>query len=293
MGNALTVARARLTHVTDRVSGRHRMTPGYLVVGTKRGGSTSLADWIEEHPLVGPCRVGKGTHYFDIHHHRGRAWYDAQFPTTGEGYALTGESSPYYMFHPLAAQRVVAELPQVKVVACLRDPVERAWSHHAYEVARGHETESFERALELEPERLAGEAERLAADPSYDAPHWRYHAYLRRGHYAEQLAPYLQGLGPQQVLVVQSEALFADPAAQLARVFDFLGLPAHDGGDHRALNAGRDRSPVPEAVRERLRAYYAPHDAALYALPGVDFRWPHPGPAAAPTTAVQARTGAA
>ncbi len=285
---AVSDTRTALSLLRARVTPGRRMTPGYLVVGTKRGGSTSLADWIADHPAVGPCRVGKGTHYFDIHHGRGRRWYDAQFPRVDQGFSLTGESSPYYMFHPSAPDWIAEELPDVSVVACLRDPVERAFSHHAYEVARGHETESFERALDLEPERLEGEAERLAADPTYPAPHWRYHAYLRRGHYAEQVYALQSRLGPERVLLVQSERLFADPDTEMRRVFDFLGLPPYDDPARRALNAGRPRGAMSAETRERLAAYYRPLNAALYSLPGVDLRWddassevttPHPAQA--------------
>ena len=71
---------------------------------------------------------------------------------------MTFESSPYYLFHPLSAERIARDLPGVKVLVLVRDPVERAYSAHAHELARGYETEQFERALELEEERLRGEA---------------------------------------------------------------------------------------------------------------------------------------
>lgn len=268
-------ARARLDLLSDGVTGQQRMLPGYLVVGTKRGGSTSLAGWIAAHPEVGPCRAGKGTHYFDTHHDRGWSWYRAQFPRVSRGFRLTGESSPYYMFHPAAAERIVRELPGVRVLACLRDPVERAWSHHAYETAHGRETETFERALALEEGRLAGQEERLRADPAAPAPHWRYHAYLRRGHYAEQLEPFYRALGPERVLVVQSEELFADPAGEMERVHAFLGLSPHADPSRTALNAGDGaaRGGMDAATRRRLEEYFAPHTAALERLTGREFRW--------------------
>ena len=285
---------AALGSVRSRLARGHRMTPGYLVVGTKRGGSTSLADWIAAHPQVGPCATGKGTHYFDVNHGRGRGWFDAQFPRVDAGFRITGESSPYYMFHPRSPRWIADELPDAKIVVCLRDPVERAWSHHAYEVSRGHETEAFDRALDLEPERLQGEAERLAADPTYAADHWRYHAYLRRGHYAEQVATFHALMGPERVLVVQSEALFADPDGEMARVHAFLGLDPHRTASPTALNAGAAKQAMPQTVRARLEAYYAPLNEALYALPGVSFRWSGPSvPAATVPLPDRAGTGAA
>ena len=100
---------------------------------------------------------------------------------------MTFESSPYYMFHPLAAGRIARDLPGVKLLVLVRDPVERAYSAHAHELARGFETEPFERALELEDERLGGEAERITADPAYLSHSQQHHAYVARGQYADQL----------------------------------------------------------------------------------------------------------
>src|SRR5206468_1882749 len=119
-----------------------------------------------QHPAVLAPALQKGIHYFDKHYDRGSWWYRSHFPlrlTAGrrEGRVgvvpLTGESSPYYMFHPLAATRIAADLPGVRLVVLVRDPVERAFSAYTHERARGYETETFERALELEPQRLAGE----------------------------------------------------------------------------------------------------------------------------------------
>ena len=91
------------------------------------------------------------------------------------------------MFHPLAGERIRRDLPGVKLLVLVRDPVERAYSAHAHELARGYETEPFERALELEDQRLAGEAERIVAQPGYLSHSHQHHAYLARGRYADQL----------------------------------------------------------------------------------------------------------
>ncbi|GAA1964587.1 hypothetical protein GCM10009817_00420 [Terrabacter lapilli] len=266
MGSTIGVLQSRLAR-------GERLLPGYLVVGTKRGGSTSLAEWITLHPQVGESRSGKGTHYFDVNFGRGFRWYAAQFPKVDEGHAIVGESSPYYMFHPLSPQRIRAALPDVKIVMCLRDPVARAWSHHAYEVARGHEDEPFERALDLEESRLAGEEARIVADPDYPADHWRYHAYLRRGHYAEQLQTFHDLFGQDQVLVVQSEALFADPHGQMDRVFAFLGLEPHRSEQLEARNANRPYGEMTRETFARLADYYTPLNEQLRAMPGVEFTW--------------------
>jgi len=250
------------------------MTPGFLVVGTKRGGSTSAYHWIARHPEVAPCRTQKGTHYFDVNYRRGRHWFLSGFPKASPGMKITGEASPYYMFHPLSAARIAQTLPHVRLIAVLRDPVTRAWSHHQYESARGAETLPFEEALDKEAQRLAGEVDKLSADPSYQSFAHRHHTYLARGRYAEQLTALEEHVPRERVLVLQSEELFADPHGQLARVWDFLGLSPIRLEGLTAMKAGSYEE-MPSSAVARLRDYYAPHNEALYAMPGIDFRW-HP-----------------
>ena len=248
------------------------MTPGFLVVGTKRGGSTSAYQWIAEHPQVAPCRTGKGTHYFDVNFHRGEAWFRSGYPKPAPPWRTTGEGSPYYMFHPLAPARIKATVPDIKLIAVLRDPVERAWSHHQYEAARGKEDLSFDEALDAEPARLAGERERMIADPTYDSFEFRYHAYLERGHYAEQIAALYDLFPRDQVLVLKSEALFADPHEELARVWEFIGVDRVDLPGLKPHKVGAKKSPLAPATQQRLEDYYAPHNDALFTLTGIDFR---------------------
>ena len=249
------------------------MEPSYLVVGTKRGGSTSASHWIAKHPQVAPCRTRKGTHYFDVNFDRGERWFRSGFERPRPEWKITGEASPYYMFHPLAPSRIAATLPAVRLIVVLREPVARAWSHHQYEVARGAEDLPFEIALDRESQRLDGEEERLAADPSYQSFEHRHHSYLARGHYAEQLHRLLDLFPRDQLLVIQSEKLFADPPGQLNRVWDFLGLERVQLDGLEALKPGTYGAMPPDA-RARLQSYYTEHNEELYSLPGIDFRWP-------------------
>jgi len=273
----------RLSHGAGSVGGRLTrgtpMLPAFLIVGGKRCGSTSLYEYVIRHPAVVPSRAKKGTHYFDVNFGRGLTWYRSKFPTEarfGRDRAerrITGEASPYYMFHPLAPARIFVTLPEVRLIAALRDPVERLWSHYRYSVARGFETLPIMEALDREPERLAGEVERIEADPAYQSYAHRHHTYLARGHYAEQVEALHRLFGPERLLVLQSEALFAAPDDTLRRVFRFLDLD--DGpvlGPLSVYKAGRDQT-LPADVRARLEAYYAGPNDQLYALPGIDFRW--------------------
>lgn len=262
---------ARATaRATGRVTASARMTPSFLIVGAQRCGTTSMYKTLAQHPLVLPAVLHKGAHYFDTGYGHGSAWYRGHFPLLASArraavdgqLPMTGESSPYYMFHPLAGQRIAADLPGVRLLVLLRDPVERAYSAHTHETARGFETESFEKALELEPVRLAGEEAKLLADPTYQSHSHQHHAYVTRGRYADQLRRLEGTFGRDRMHVVDSQRFFTEPEPVFAEVTDFLGIGDAPGIVFEKHNA-RPRSPMPESLRSSLQDQLAESDAEL------------------------------
>lgn len=254
-----------------RVTAPARMVPAFLICGAQRCGTTSMYRTLSQHRGVMKAVLHKGIHYFDNHYDRGFGWYKAHFPLElsarrlGQqvGYRpLTFESSPYYMFHPLAVERIAADLPGVKLLVLLRDPVERAYSAHAHELARGYETEPFERAIELEESRLEGAAERLTSDPAYHSHSHQHHGYVSRGQYVDHLVR-LEGIvGRDRLHVVDSGDFFTDPEPAFAGVLDFLGLPAAQDIRFERHNA-RPRSPLSDELRRRLDEHFQPYDEKL------------------------------
>jgi hypothetical protein len=267
----------RLVHLGSRSYGRltagGRMLPSFLICGGQRCGTTSLYRALAAHPAVLKAVLHKGVHYFDTAYHRGPGWYRGHFPSQRAATqvvqrwgvpAQTFESSPYYMYHPLAAARIAGDLPGVRLVVLVRDPVERAYSHHAHEVARGFETEtSFARALELEPRRLHGQEERLRTDAAYYSFAHQHHAYRGRGEYARYLDAMNVHIGRDRIHLVESERFFTDPEPVYDAVLDFLGLP-HLGYPEFVRHNARPRgAPLEDTLRAELAAYYAPHDERL------------------------------
>jgi hypothetical protein len=238
------------------------MLPGFLIAGAQRCGTTSMYRTLSQHPDVRKAVLHKGVHYFDMNYDRGMGWYRAHFPLRMGTGKLTFESSPYYLFHPLAASRIAKDLPGVKLLVLVRDPVERAYSAHAHELARGFETEPFTRALDLEDERLRGEAERMAADPAYLSPSHQHQAYRARGRYAEQLDRLERIFGRDRIHVIDSGDFFTEPEPVYDRVLDFLGLRHGPYPVFERHNA-RPRSAMPDDVRAKLTEYFEPFDAQL------------------------------
>jgi hypothetical protein len=254
-----------------RANASRRPLPEFLILGTQKGGTTSLHEYLCRHPQVSPS-TSKEVHYFDLAYDRGEGWYRAHFHPRRNPGEITGESSPYYLFHPRAPQRVAADLPGVKLIVILRNPVDRAFSHHNHEVALGFEQLSFEDALAAEPVRLAGEEERLLADPRYSSFPHRHYAYLERSRYAGQLERWFRHFDRDRFLVLDSEELFVEPAATVAAAQRFLGLRPEVPGDLSPRNA-RSYAPIAPPTRERLRNRFAADNERLYELVGRDFGW--------------------
>lgn len=262
-----------LIHRWGMATARWRMVPDIVIVGAQRSGTTSLFRMLSEHPQALRPTVSKGTAYFDLNYHRGFTWYRAHFPLrflarirSGDRSTVTFESSGYYMFHPLAAQRIAADLPQARIVAMLRDPVQRAHSAHKHELRRGFETEPFERAIALESERLHGEAERLAAEPAYSSFEYQHHAYLARGEYAAQISRLVEAVGKERVYVVDAERFFQDPAQEFARLCTWLGLAQVPAAKSVEVWNATQQQVMSEKLRAELEEHFAPHNAHLGAV---------------------------
>ena len=118
-------------------------------------------------------------------------------------------------------------MPGARLIALVRNPVDRALSHYNHEVALGREPLSFEEALAAEEMRLEGEVERLCGDPRYFSREWWSHTYKARGRYAEQLERWLAVFPREQLLILPSEELLAEPERAHAQVLEFLGAPPH------------------------------------------------------------------
>ncbi|MBA2458078.1 MAG: sulfotransferase domain-containing protein [Gemmatimonadales bacterium] len=251
-----------------------RALPSALIIGAQKAGTTSLFNYLVRHPDVLPPR-GKEIHYFDLHYDRGVRWYRGRFPYEYRlrGGALTLDASPYYMVHPLAPERAARLLPDAKLVALLRNPVDRAFSHFQHEVRGGRETLSFDEAIEKETERLAGEEVRLGADPGYYSFNHHRYSYVRRGQYVDQLRRWVEHFPRSRLLVLQSEWLFRDPAAATGAVQEFLGLSRHREGTYRPFLQGKyDREMAP-GVRQRLVTHFEPYNRELYRWLGDEFDW--------------------
>jgi hypothetical protein len=258
-----------------------RVRPTFLVIGAQRSGTTSLNDYLDEHPSV-HCAAVKEVQYFHCYHEKGERWYRSRFPwpsadlarrRTGSTSRRSERTSPDYIFDPRAPARVHAFDARMRLIVVLRDPVERAYSHWRMEQRRGRELLSFEQALDREEAELPGELALLLETSGYhDAPFRT--SYVARGRYAEQLERWLELFPREQLLVLTSDDLFVQPKDTMARIADFLGVPAWQAENYRVRGAqGRRR--WRRKRRDRLAQMFAEPNRQLEE-PRRDFEWTRP-----------------
>ncbi|MGX4585824.1 sulfotransferase domain-containing protein [Paenibacillus chitinolyticus] len=246
--------------------------PAFLIIGTQKGGTTSLYHDLTQHPGIKSAAV-KEVHFFDEQYHFGYDWYKKNFPPDLPEGSITGEASPYYLFHPQTPGRVCAWLPDVKLIALLRNPIDRAYSHYQMMVRRGLEPMSFLEALQAERSRVEEEYDRMSREPRFTSQNCSIYSYLKRGLYAEQLERWYRYFPKDQILVMSSETLFRNPAESYRNVLAFLDMPLWEPGGYASLNESEYDRLIPKDTMEWLRNYYAEPNRRLFELIGEAYDW--------------------
>lgn len=263
-----------------------RQMPDFLITGTKRGGTTSLFNYLLMHPgvlgLFPQNRGKKSTDWFFADSAHPETWYRSHFHTQRYkdrlaaelGHApVNGEASPYYIWDPRIAEKVRAVAPGVKSILLLRDPVERAWSHYQERTQNGVEPLSFEEALTAESRRLDGELEQMSTDPAYHSTAHDWYTYRARGIYLPQIHNWLRSFDRDQVLILRSEDMYDDVQGVFDQVTDFLGIGRFTLPDTKPFNSSHRKSTVPEPIRTDLAQFFAPYNASLEEFLGRSLHW--------------------
>lgn len=199
--------------------------PTFILIGSARCGTTSLYNYLRSHPEIYMSDIkapryfaadvltpdAKGYGKFKSHFVSSLEEYEAQFAGATTEKAI-GEASALYMYYPEVADRIRETLPDVKLLAILRDPVQRAFSHYTIRRLGGKEPlRSFAEAVRAEPKRAA---------EGWDMGWY----YVRRGRYYEQLKPYFERFPRENIHIMLTEDLAADTAKTVTGLYRFLGV---------------------------------------------------------------------
>lgn len=245
----------KIIHLPRILSSNDRALPDFLIVGAQKAGTTSLFDYLNKHPQT-DLSIIKEVHYFDINFNKSVNWYKSYFPKKKSNYKITGEATPYYLYHPLVPMRVAKLLPQIKLIILLRDPINRAYSQYKMEVRKGRESlNNFIDAIDNEAERLHTEKEKIHSNPYYYSIEHQAHSYLDRGLYYVQVKRWLKYFNKKQILVINSESFFCDPKKELSKVYKFLGIDVVFPNELRPSNVGGGKNIEPK-VKNYLSDFF-------------------------------------
>jgi hypothetical protein len=257
-----------------------RLRPSFFIIGAQKSGTSSLFSYLLQHPQM--VRTRKEIYFYDRFFSRGHDWYYSHFRFANlESGAITGEASTSYMVYPHTPRRIAHDVPDAKIVAILRNPVDRAFSNYLHEIGRGRESLSFEAALAREDDLTRNEWEKMIADETYFSRDYMYKSYKAKGLYAMHLENWRNYISPEQLLILKSESLFKQPAATMARVCAFLGLRPINWQAVKFTIVNRSSEDLrkihepqfSEALRRELHNFFEPHNQRLYESFRLDFRF--------------------
>ncbi|KAF3704202.1 Heparan sulfate glucosamine 3-O-sulfotransferase 3B1 [Channa argus] len=252
--------------------------PQAIIIGVKKGGTRALLEFLRVHPDI--RAVGAEPHFFDRNYENGLEWYRDLMPKTLEG-QITMEKTPSYFVTREAPARISAMSRDTKLIVVVRDPVTRAISDYTQTLSKKPDIPSFE-SLTFK-NRTTG-----LIDTSWSA--------IQIGIYAKHLDNWLQYFPMDQILFVSGERLISDPAGELGRVQDFLGLKRIITDKHFYFNQtkgfpclkkaegsskphclgktkGRTHPNIDPEVVQRLRDFYRPFNMKFYQMTGHNFGW--------------------
>jgi hypothetical protein len=201
----------------------------FIFLGPSKTASTWIYEAIRSHPALF-VPVTKDIYFFDKYYDRGSDWYDRFFKDAPPG-SLCGELSHDYFFNPLAIRRIHAGNPDIKLICCLRNPFERAYSSYLHLLRVGMFAGSFEDALEKFP------------------------FIVDEGKYCTNLRNIFYLFDRDSLLILDFDELETDPARFARRIFGFLGVDEEFVPEvlNRRVNVARDaRSVMLAGAAKRL-----------------------------------------
>lgn len=248
--------------------------PDFLIIGAQKCGTTSLFFYLSQHPDLNlPAK--KELQFFTFEYLKGWSWYENQFPAQYNfEKKLTGEATPYYLFHPLVPKRVAHHLPKVKLIIMLRNPVDRAYSHYFHEVRHQIiQIKDIETALFKEDSQIKEDEKAILSGQMVQSFPHQHRSFLSRGLYAKQIERWLQHFSLSQILFIKSEDFFNRPEIELIKVYQFLNIKRVFPENLKAQNTNSYPGLTSE-MRSKISTFFEEDGKHLIRILGDQFSWP-------------------
>lgn len=257
------------------------ISPDFMVIGAMKAATTAIYNYISRHTRV-LAREPKEIHFFSKaqFYNLGWNWYLSQFAikqkVVSEHPILVGEASPSYISDPDAARKIKQAFPNIKIIASLRNPSDRAVSHYHHQVKRvKDETRDITEAFSTAEIAKAVEAIKLFGGDEFALRrhgNWQTGRYLFNGLYELQLKSWLEVFPPEQLLILDFHQLESEPDLFLHKLYTFLDLRDETIDDVKKIY-GNSYPDAPLEVIERLNNYFQVYNQELKETLKIDFSW--------------------
>ena len=261
------------------VTGSLRVLPDFIIIGVGRGGTTSCFHYLSQHPsIIGSAYDEIG--FFDENFHLGLNWYRSMFPTKflkkkiakKFGKCLTYDVTPSYIRKPWVARRIKELFPEIKLIALLRNPVDKAYSHYHSSITRGLQKSSFEEIIEEDVKTFQKfENTNSMIDDKYFRTYIEK-SHLGRGFYAQQLKIWFELFDRKQILILTSEELSTDTNKTMNKIFQFLDLSDYEISDTAKRSTGNYTN-MKMDTRKKLISFFSKYNQDLFKLLNQEFDW--------------------
>lgn len=241
----------------------------FLIIGMGKAGTSSLYHYLSQHPQILPA-TAKELHFFNHNFELGIDWYLAHFPPVPVGGDfLTGEATPWYLSSNNVEKKVFQLFPNIKLIAILRNPIDRAISHYYMNLKLRKEHRSLEGAITSELAILKDITNPNLISEKY----WQTESgYLWFGLYIYFLEKWMVLFPREQFLILQSEDLSSQTDKTMKQVYEFLGISNYLLSEYSKINSGAYAN-ISNELRQKLSEFFQPHNQKLEDYLGMEFHW--------------------
>ncbi|GAE30933.1 sulfotransferase family protein [Alkalihalobacillus hemicellulosilyticus] len=245
--------------------------PTFLIIGAQKCGTTSLYNYLIQHPQINPTKSRKEIHFFDTNRYKkGISWYNSQFIDSSN--KIAGEATPRYLYKEIVPARVFKHFPQIKLIILLRNPVERAFSQYKME----YEKDKKRLYMRNHREKYTFDDiihSSLSAIQSPDTNKSKWVDFVERGIYSQQLNRWLQYYPFEQIHIIKSEDFFRDPQSSYKLVLNFLGVHDWNLDNYKRFQYSMTSIQMNPKTKNELESFYKPYNEELINIIGPHYNW--------------------
>lgn len=255
--------------LTEETSGIPK-GPDFLIIGSPKSGTTSIYQYVAEHPRVLPSLTKEIGFFNSFNYLNGINWYLSYFPQINEEQSfLLGEATPHYLYHPNAPQRIFEHFPDVKLIVVLRNPIERTISHYYHSVVHDGEVRSLEEVVDSEIEMISD-----LLDPSelMKDKHTVQPKYVVWSLYYYFLKNWTNIFPEKNFLILNSNDFYSRTSEEMTNVFEFLELPKYENSKYYRFTQG-NYADKDNNIKNKLSNFFKVHNEKLEDYLGKKMYW--------------------